>query len=66
MYRHLQDKYADMLIKQPIRISSAYAQAQEQGKTVFQFAKAKKVQADYHALTTELLRSNGGTPNMDS
>ncbi|MEK9656462.1 MAG: ParA family protein [Halieaceae bacterium] len=66
VYRHLQDKYADMLIKQPIRISSAYAQAQEQGKTVFQFAKAKKVQADYHALTTELLRLNGRTPNMDS
>ena len=66
VYRHLQDKYADMLIQQPIRISSAYAQAQEQGKTVFQFAKAKKVQADYHALTTELLRLNGSTPNMDS
>jgi chromosome partitioning protein len=61
VYRHLQDKYADMLIKQPIRISSAYAQAQEQGKTVFQFAKAKKVQADYHALTTELLRLNRTT-----
>ena len=61
VYKHLQDKYADMLIQQPIRISSAYAQAQEQGKTVFQFAKAKKVQADYHALTTELLRLNRTT-----
>lgn len=66
VYRHLQEKYSDMLIEQPIRISSAYAQAQEQGKTVFQFAKAKKVRADYHALTTELLRLNGSAPNTDS
>jgi cellulose biosynthesis protein BcsQ len=55
VFNDLKSRYGNQLIAQPIRTSSSFAQAQEQGKTVFDISKAKKVQADYSFATRALL-----------
>ena len=55
VFNDLKNRYGNKVIAQPIRTSSSFAQAQEQGKTVFDISKAKKVQADYSFATRTLL-----------